>query len=68
MLISVKRQCPICGEINMITVDEDGLNSWEHGTHAQDAFPYLNDDEREMMITGICPSCWEKVFADMLDD
>ena len=26
--------------------------------------PQLSADEREMLISGICPSCWAKAFSD----
>lgn len=32
--------------------------------HAQDAFPYLSPEERELLISGLCPECWHKTFGE----
>jgi hypothetical protein len=36
---------------------------WQNGVLAQVAFPYLSANEREALISGICPTCWEKMFG-----
>ena len=58
--------CPFCGCSNQIQVNAiDYLNwDWGHGMKTQDAFPYLSANEREMLISGICPDCWDKLFAE----
>lgn len=30
-----------------------------HEHKMQDAFPQLSDDQREFMISGVCPTCWD---------
>ena len=30
----------------------------------QDAFPELSKEDRERLITGICPKCWKELFGD----
>ena len=30
-----------------------------HNELMQNAFPQLTDDQREFMISGICPDCWK---------
>ena len=30
----------------------------------QDIFPDMGADLREMFISGMCPTCWSKVFRD----
>ncbi len=37
---------------------------WQEGELAQNAFPYLSADEREMLISGVCPKCWAKTFGE----
>ena len=61
--VEVVTVCPICGGANYIAVNEMDYLDWQDGMLAQDAFPYLNADEREMLISGICPSCWSRMFA-----
>ena len=56
--------CPICGHAHEIEVNEDDYDDWKDGVLlAQDAFPYLPSDEREMLISGICPTCWDGMFG-----
>jgi hypothetical protein len=31
----------------------------------QDAFPELNKDEREMILSGICAKCYEFEFSEV---
>ena len=56
-------RCPFCGCGNEVEVNEMDYLDWQDGAHAQDAFPYLSADEREMLISGICPTCWERTFG-----
>lgn len=55
--------CPRCKKSAKIHVAQADLDRWVNGTLIQNAFKYLNDDEREMMITGYHPACWEKTFG-----
>ena len=56
--------CPFCGHIHEVEVNEIDYLDWGDGMTVQEAFPYLSANEREMLISGICPTCWEKTFAD----
>jgi hypothetical protein len=38
-------------------------NKWMNGEHVQNAFPYLNKDQREILITGIGPESWNERIA-----
>lgn len=61
--VSVVTTCPFCGHANFVEVNEDDYFDWQDGELAQNAFPYLSADEREMLISGICPTCWDKTFG-----
>lgn len=61
--VCIITQCPFCGRANEIEVNEEDYWDWDDGVLAQVAFPYLSDDEREMLISGTCPTCWERMFA-----
>jgi len=56
--------CPFCGKAHEILVNEDDYLDWQDGKMAQDAFPYLSANDREMLISGICPKCWDEMFGD----
>ena len=55
--------CPFCGKETAITFLSEDYTAWQNGELAQNAFPYLSAEEREMLISGICPTCWEKTFG-----
>ena len=38
------------------------LSKWQAGELIQNAFPDLNADDREFLITGITPEEWDKAF------
>lgn len=55
--------CPFCGEISAVHVSEGDYLRWQNGECAQNAFPYLSTNERELLISGICPTCWDRMFG-----
>jgi len=59
--------CPFCGEDHLVEVLEKDYHRWQDGEKVQNAFPYLSADNREMLISGICPTCWESTFGDEED-
>lgn len=54
--------CPFCGHADAVFVNEDDYWDWQDGVLVQDAFPYLSANEREMLISGCCSQCWDKMF------
>lgn len=55
--------CMACGTdvgIKVLTAD---LQAWEDGALAQDCFPYLSPDMRELLISQTCPNCWDSMFG-----
>jgi len=60
---TVTTRCPFCGKSNDVKVNEMDYLDWLDGKLAQKAFPYLSADEREMLISGICPACWDSTFG-----
>lgn len=55
--------CPFCGKTNVLSLPLEGFLEWRAGALVQDAFPDLSADEREQLISGMCPNCWEKMFG-----
>lgn len=66
--VTIVTACPFCGHANEVAVNEADYWDWQDGALVQDAFPYLTADEREMLVSGICPTCWEKTFGDSNED
>jgi len=60
--VGVITSCPFCGRVNAVEVNDEDYWDWQDGMTVQVAFPYLSADEREMLISGICPTCWDKTF------
>ena len=67
--IIIETRCPFCGKTQEIEVDYFDFWMWsEQGMCAQDAFPYLTVNEREALISGICPKCWDDMFGEDDED
>lgn len=60
--VCVVTQCPFCGRGNEVEVNEEDYWDYEDGMKAAEAFPYLSASEREMLISGICPKCWDSML------
>jgi hypothetical protein len=39
-------------------------NAWANGELIQKAFPYLNSEDREILITGYDNECWASMFGE----
>lgn len=58
----ITKPCVVCGKASTISVPPDGYVSWyHHGAFIQDAFPQLSADERELLISGTHPDCWDEL-------
>lgn len=53
--------CPICHETTNVTVSIAGYRAWLNGALIQKAMPELTAAERERLISGICPKCWDTI-------
>lgn len=68
-MLKIRTTCPLCGKVNYVEVSAIGFMRWqEEGVNIQNALPELSDNERKMLKTGICPTCWDKMFEDEDDD
>ena len=60
--LSVKCRC--CGKTYKLRVRPDDLYAWQNGDLlVQEAFPYLKPEERELLLTRTCPTCWDNMFS-----
>lgn len=61
----LKITCPMHqGEPHTLTVSTDGFDTWTNGAMVQDAFPGLDANDRERLINGICPDCFDRLFKE----
>ena len=64
-MFDIATTCPSCGKVHTVRVKANDYYKWTlEGLYIQDAFPYLTASERELLQTGICPDCWNKIFSD----
>jgi len=54
-------------EMELNITSEQYLN-WENGELVQNAFPQLNSEEREFLISGVTPKEWKEVFGEEEDE
>lgn len=61
--VTIKVKCPKCGKTYYLHVYPEDWKNYQEGMLVQDAFPYLSADERELLLSKICPDCWDKLFG-----
>ena len=49
-------------QVEMQVYVED-VTAWENGDLIQNAMPYLSADEREVLISGTCGPCFDRMFG-----
>lgn len=66
--VRVTVPCCECRRPHRFDIDEAqwfaGLDAVNKGALVQRAFPNLNRDDREVLISGICPSCFDNICHD----
>lgn len=66
--MKVTKRSDITGKFNTmdLPVDEFLLEEFRLGYlgHVQDAFPHLNDGQREFLLTGITPEEWDEFIGE----
>jgi len=62
------KPCPVCGKFHYVLLKSaeqvDAVERWADGEgHIQDLCPFLNADEREVLISGTGAECWDTLFG-----
>ncbi len=68
MEIEIITECPICHELHTVIVKVEDYFDWCNGKGTYEAFPYLSANERELLITGVCPKCWDAMMPAEEDE
>ena len=57
--------CLKCNVNHTIVLDKERYIKWQTGTHIQTVFPEIDVDTRELLISGICGSCFDLLYKDI---
>lgn len=57
-------QCYGCSKTSIMILSEKDYMIWQSKLYVQDAFPYLSAAQREMIINGMHPECFDKLFPE----
>lgn len=60
----ITKECPFCFKTGSVRVKLSEFQAWRDGMLIQNAFKSLNADQRELLMTGICPQCWDETFGE----
>ena len=61
--IQMTVQCRACGVDYHLSVDYDGYTAWKNGEgFIQDLLPHNTDSERELLLSGNCGDCYDRMF------
>jgi hypothetical protein len=62
--VKLTNSCHHCREENYILVNKEQYELWtDGGLLIQHAFPNLEPWERDIILMGFHPKCWDEVFA-----
>ena len=64
MIIDKKYICINCYYGEIVSAPEEDFMKWYEGGYIQDIFHYLSAETREIMISGICGECYDKMFGE----
>lgn len=56
--------CVVCGKEHEFTLDNEKYVRRQYGEHIQNVFPELSAADREILISGTCDPCWDKLWAN----
>ena len=64
----IKIKCELCDQDIPVAITEGEFVDWtlNHKTLpvVQDHFPQLSAEDREMLVSGVCGKCWDRLFPD----
>lgn len=64
----VTSSCTVCQKSSEIELDTRDITKWKDGALAQDVWPNLSDDQRELIMSGTHNSCWTEVMSAIDND
>lgn len=73
-MVKVSKKSMISGNVHEMDIPlteeqlNEGYDKMDNGVLIQDAFPMLDDDAREFLLTGITSQEWDKTFPEDEED
>lgn len=65
MIVQIQKKCKACGKPHTIEVDDKKFQLWMSGkVHIQNALPNISDNDRELLLSGICGKCFDEIFKE----
>lgn len=61
-LVEVITHCMTCGVSSSIMMTKEQHDRWKGGELVQNVFPDMPAPQRELLISGTHPECWERLF------
>ena len=58
-------RCRSCASESRFTLEPAAVDAWKKGALIQHMFPHLNRTERELMISGTCGPCFDRLFGNV---
>lgn len=65
--VNLQVKCLMCNTVYTLKVAEEDAYEYyasPNRRYIQDIFHYLTPAERELLISGTCDTCWNKMFSD----
>ena len=66
--LQVNVVCRLCEESQIVTVPREGYLRFQKGIAIQSAMPEIPADQRELLISGVCPACWKELETESEGD
>lgn len=60
--MSVHVECRTCTHVEELPISDEQIARWRGGELIQNVMPELSADQRELLISGTCGTCWEALF------
>lgn len=57
-------KCRVCHQTGFVIAPEEGIQLWQEGAFIQDVLPGLTANEREQLVSGLHPRCWDVLFPE----
>lgn len=57
-------KCTMCGKRAELTLSTAGVHRYLGGMLVQLAFPELSSDDRELIVSGTHPECWDELMGE----